>query len=153
MQPGDPVTGTAVIRDYPGNGVEDAGERDAAFGERRHGLLVGRVVDRGDGARRRRRGPGEGNSRESLDIQRLEGPRVCARPVDWAGGTRHPLWPGQRVRDGNPHVRRACLGDRGSVGEFHHGVNDRLAMNDDLDVIKRYPEQKVGLDHFQALID
>ena len=37
---------------------------------------------------------------------------------------------------GNPHVRRARLGDRRSVGELHHRVNDRLAVHDDLDVIK-----------------
>ena len=60
--------------------------------------------------------------------------------------------PAERIGDRHPHVRRAELGQHRAVAIAHHRMDHRLRMDDDLDLLRRQPEQQVRLDQLEALV-
>ena len=142
-----------MLRDYLGDDVNDPGERESARQERVDADLVGGVVGGRGGAAGRPRLAGDADGGERLLVQRLEGPGVGGGPVDRRGGAGDPVRPAQRERDRDPHVGRAGLRDRRPVGELDHRVDHRLPVHHHLDRVEADPEQQVGLDHLQALVD
>ncbi len=84
------------------------------------------------------------------------GSNVHACAVVQSSGTPDPgdaVRPVEAEGDRQPHVGRRRLGDRRSVDELDHRVDDRLRMHDDLDAVVRHVEQQVRLDHLEALVD
>ena len=72
--------------------------------------------------------------------------------VECRRAARDPFRKAERMRDRNPHVRIAELGDNRAVGIFDHGMNNALGMDDDFDAFARGIEQPMRLDHFEALV-
>jgi hypothetical protein len=50
------------------------------------------------------------------------------------------------------HVGRTHLGDHRAVDELDHRVHDRLAVHDDVDLLRLEAEQVVHLEHLQRLV-
>ena len=121
--------------------------------ERLDALLVGRVVDRRVGPAGLPDPLGQADGGERLVVEREELPGGRPRPVDRVRCSGYPLRPGQTERDGQLHVRRRGLGQRGPVDELDHGVDDRLRVDHDVDPLEGDVEQQVGLDDLQALVD
>ena len=69
-------------------------------------------------------------------VRRLEGEVRHMREVE-ARRARHARRPGEAVRDRHPHVRRTELGDQRAVAILDDAVNDRLRMDDDVDLVGR----------------
>ena len=69
--------------------------------------------------------------------------------VDRRGETIRPTQGGE---DGDPHVIGRELGEQGAIGEFHHGVDQALRMDDDFDPVFGDVEEVMGLDDLQALV-
>ena len=44
------------------------------------------------------------------------------------------------------------MGQRGAVVQLDQGVDDRLGMHDDVDLLVAHPEQMVGLDQLEPLV-
>ena len=135
--------------------LDDVRPFQAAGQEGADGLLVGGVEDGRVSRGGRHRAAGEVNGREGLGVQRLEGPG--GRLIPLVGGDQSgqvgPRRPGQAQGDRQAHVRGRCLGDGGAVDELHHGVDDRLRVDDDGDVGRVDVEQEVRLDQLQPLVD
>src|SRR3546814_8456928 len=55
--------------------------------------------------------------------------------------------PGQRMGDGNAHVGRTELRQRGSVAIFDHGMDDGLRMDEYLDPVQPDREEEIGRAH------
>src|SRR5215467_848258 len=141
------------FRDYLRHRVHDSGEGELARHKGVHAHLVGGVVDGRGGASGLPGLPGDRDRGKGLLVKWLEGPGVCGRPVDGWRGPGNPVRPAQGERDGNPHIGRAGLGERGSVGELDHRVDDRLRVDDHRDLVEPEPEQQVGLDDLKPLVD
>ena len=62
------------------------------------------------------------------------------------------LRPGQRVLNGDAHIRHAKLRDDGMIGKLHRGMDDALPLDNDLDLILRQAEEPRGLDQLKALV-
>ena len=58
----------------------------------------------------------------------------------------------ERVADREAHVGIRELRDRRTVAEFDHRMDDRLRVDDHVDVVVADTEQLVRLDHFEALV-
>ena len=57
-----------------------------------------------------------------------------------------------RVLNRQPHVGHAELCNDRSIDQLHHGMHDRLRMDDDLDLIGADTEQPVRLDDLEPLV-
>mmetsp|Transcript_2784 Transcript_2784/g.5029 ORF Transcript_2784/g.5029 Transcript_2784/m.5029 type:complete len:259 (+) Transcript_2784:74-850(+) len=84
-------------------------------------------------------GPGERERRQFGQVQ---------RPV------RHPetVRPRHGVHDGQAHVGPSQLGQARRVLRLDHGVDDRLGVDDDVDVVVGGAEEVVRLDDLQPLV-
>ena len=98
---------------------------------------------------------GQVDGGEGGTVQRLEGPADRFAPVVGSHQARQvgALGPGQAQGDGQAHVGWGGLGDGGAVGELHHGVDDGLGVDDDVDPLGCHVEQEVGLDELEPLVD
>ena len=56
------------------------------------------------------------------------------------------------VGDWQAHIGLAELGLHGAVGEFDHGMDDTLRVDDYLDLVEGHSKQPACLDDFQALV-
>ena len=76
-----------------------------------------------------------------------------ARARSSGGNERRPsIRVGKRILDRQSHVGNAQLRDDRAVSQLDHRMNDRLRMNDHIDVIGAHAEQPVSLDHFEAFV-
>src|SRR5690606_17069567 len=96
--------------------------------------------------------PGETESRKALLIRWLEGELPQARQIQSLDRRSHAPWPGQTVGERGAHIRNPQLRQNRSVAVADHGVNDRLGMYEDLDLLFWQVEKIVGLDQLQALV-
>ena len=100
-----------------------------------------------------RRPPGPAAGR--LNVSSSTGSNVSAPTSTRSSGADRdvdPLGVVQRVGDRHPHVRIAEVGQRGAVAQLDQAVDDRLGVDDDVDLLVGRPEQVVGLDQLEALV-
>ena len=124
----------------------DTCEPDAILQKRCHGHFVGRVVDgrcRATDAAGRNT---EVEHREVLVTQALELERTGFHGIESSKLVLETLRTRQGVQDRDFHRRVSQLGHRGTIPEFHHRMDDRRGVDDDLDLIKIEPEQQMRLD-------
>ncbi len=77
-------------------------------------------------------------------------PRAArSRPGRAAGDA---LGVGQRVKDGQFHVRDPELGQYRGIDEFHQGMDHALGMDDHVDLFGGEGEEVAGLDDLQGLV-
>ena len=101
-------------------------------------------------SRARSRAPGE--TGERVGVGRLEIQPPGASEVECGKGSGPAVGIRERVLNGQPHVRDAELGDRRPVCQFHHRMDDRLRVDDHVDLIRPHAEQPARLDDFEALV-
>ena len=91
--------------------------------------------------------------RERLLVDRLERQRP-RRSTRSSGAHRDvdALGVVQRVGDRHAHVRVAEVRERRAVAQLDQAVDDRLRVDDDVDLLVRRAEQVVGLDQLEPLV-
>ena len=65
---------------------------------------------------------------------------------------RHPLGPGERISDRDPHVGTAELGEHRAVDKLDQRMDHRLWVDHDIKLFRRQSEQVVRLDQLEPLI-
>src|SRR5436853_1361214 len=63
-----------------------------------------------------------------------------------------PCRPSQAMRDGDSHVGTSELRNERPVTKFDQPMNDRLRMNEDVDLLGLEVEKVMRLDHLQAFV-
>ena len=58
----------------------------------------------------------------------------------------------ERVLDGHAHIGRGELSEDGTIDKFNEGVDDRLGMNDDVDLVGAHVEEPAGFNDLEALV-
>mmetsp|Transcript_129510 Transcript_129510/g.314583 ORF Transcript_129510/g.314583 Transcript_129510/m.314583 type:complete len:284 (-) Transcript_129510:701-1552(-) len=123
--------------------------------EHRHRLLVRGGEHPGHRPARPARGVPHRQRRVLLHVRRLE--REVAHLHEVQTRPRRlraldSLRPRHGVENRQTHVRPAELREDARVARLDHAVNDRLRVNDDVDVVVRGSVQVVRLDHLQGFI-
>jgi hypothetical protein len=136
-------------RDEPGN----LGKPDAPGQECLDRRLVGRVQDRAQRTPPADYIIGQGQGGETVLVRRFEPQRKGLGEVDAPADAGGALGVGEGVLDRRPHVGGRELRDDGPVNELDHGVDDRLRVDDDADLLGREVEQPVGLDNLEGFIE
>ena len=95
---------------------------------------------------------GDPEGRESALVGRAKVERACRDEVGRRGRRGPAVWVGQRVLDGESHVRGAQLGLDGSIHEADRRMDDALRVDDDLDGVVADIVQPVCLDDLQPLV-
>jgi len=79
---------------------------------------------------------------ELMGLRKVEGGKDAGVPPGMKYG----------VLESKSHLRRGKLCEDGAVFEFHHGVDDALWMDDDLNLVRRHVEEPPGFNDFQAFV-
>src|SRR6185437_1610122 len=130
----------------------DAGEGDATFEECCDGDLVGGVEgDTGGGAGLGgligQAETGEAGEVRLGEVELGEGSEVEGKLR--RGGA---FGIGERVEDGQAHVRDGDLGEDGAVDKLHQGVDGGLRVDGDADLCGREVKEAAGFDDLKALV-
>ena len=130
----------------------DVEETDLVLKEEPDGLLVSTVGSAGaetallDGLF------AGGKAAEGLLVGHIEGQQLEGGEVQLRHDARHTGRVGQRILDGDAHIRHAQLGDDGVVAVLHRRVDDALALDNDLNFLRRQTEQPHSLNELEALV-
>ena len=130
----------------------DVEETDLVFEEELDGFFVGAIGGAGakaallDGLFAGRK------AAEGLFVCHIEGQHLEGGEIQLRHHARHTGRVGQRVLDGDAHIGHAQLRNDGVVAVLDGGVDDALALDDDLDLLRGQTEQPDGFDQFQTLI-
>ena len=89
---------------------------------------------------------------EGLVIRRCNTQLGQCREIQLRHRAGQTLRPGQRVLNGDAHIRHAKLRDDGMIGKLHSGMDDALPLDNDLDLILRQTEEPRGLDQLKTLV-
>mmetsp|Transcript_7701 Transcript_7701/g.25525 ORF Transcript_7701/g.25525 Transcript_7701/m.25525 type:complete len:476 (-) Transcript_7701:266-1693(-) len=123
--------------------------------EHRHRLLVCGAEDARHRAAGAARGVAHRERRVFFHVGLLEGEVAHLDEVEHRPRLRarlHAIGPGEGVEDGEAHVGPAELCEHGGVGGLHHGVDDGLRVDDDVDVVIGGAVEVVRLDHLERFV-
>ena len=130
----------------------DVEEADLILKEELDGLLVGTVGGAGAETALSDGLLAGGEAAERLLVGHIEGQQLEGGEVQLRHDARHTGRIGQRILDGDAHIRHTQLGDDGVVTVLHRRVDDTLALDNDLNFLRRQTEQPHSLDELEALI-
>src|SRR5262245_3959181 len=117
-----------------------------------HGGLISRIHHCSSRATRSRNLAPQSQRRKAILIRwlEIELQRLCQ--IKLPSRRRCPIGPGQGILNRQLHVRRTKLGDHRPVDEFYQRVNNRLRMNDHVDLVGSQIKEPPRLDNLQCLI-
>ena len=147
------VRGRLVGVHDAGDGLPDLREGDAAVEEGGDGDFISGVEDGGERAAFGAGADGEVEGWEDVAAGGFEVEFSEGGEVEGSEGIGDAVRVGDGVVDGEAHVGAAELGEDRAVGEFDHGVDDALRVDDDIDASHFDIEEPAGLDHFEAFVE
>ena len=117
--------------DQPG----DIEEMHLLVEEEGHGLLVGGVHHRRHGAAGAPHRVGQLHAGVAGRIGGAEAERAHLGEIKATPGGSQPFGPAEAIEDRQLHVWPAQLGQHRGIGQLHHRVDDRLGVDDYIDVV------------------
>ena len=137
---------------HPVDQCRDIEEVDPFLKEEGHGLFVGGVHHRRHRAAGAAGRVGQLHAGVFGRVGGAEAELAHLGEIEPAPGGAQALGPAEAIKNGQLHIGPAELGQHRGIGQLNHRMNDRLGVDDDLDVVVVEAKQVVGLDHLQALV-
>ena len=91
-------------------------------------------------------------AREGFFVRRIERQLLPISQIQLLYGRREAARVGERILDGDAHIRHAELRDDGVVLILNERVHDAFAVHNDVDVVRLHIEKPLGFDEFESLI-
>src|SRR6266508_3870869 len=134
------------------NNLCDAEERQPSLEKGCDRDLVRRVENARIGPSQLARTARMREQRERLDIGRVELEHHAGPEIERGNRRRGTLGIGERIRDGDAHVRIAEVRERRAVAETEERVHDRARVHHHFDLLVRQLEEEVRLDQLETLV-
>src|SRR5581483_3917984 len=72
--------------------------------------------------------------------------------IEFRRGSNDSVRPSQTMRNWRAHIGRTELRHHRAIGELDHSMNDRLRMNENVDLFRGQTKQACRLDYLETLI-
>src|SRR5262245_31744145 len=135
-----------------GDQLGNLGEADCSVKERRHRHLVGRIENCRGASAFSERLSGELKAREPVGVGLFEREGPDLGQIQPGGVARKSSRIAEGVQDGDSHIGDTELRNHRAVEVLHHRMDDRLGMDQDLDLLRGQVEEPARFDDLEPLV-